>query len=112
MRKSKDTGQEVWWPNFNAGSYEHYRQWYGVSRVGDLFFAEYIKHHPTAGWGRSDGVPQYMENAVEPEMDLVRLPEEEFYEELLPIADRFPQNPDAPIWKRKPPPTVFDSDCI
>ncbi|KAF7183870.1 hypothetical protein CNMCM7691_004292 [Aspergillus felis] len=68
MRKSKDTGQEVWWSNFNAGLYEHYRQWYGVSRVGDLLPAEYIKHHPTTGWGRSYGKTQYMENAMELEM--------------------------------------------
>jgi hypothetical protein len=107
MRKSKGTGQEVWWSNFNAGLYEHYRQWYGVSRLGELFPAEYIKHHPTTGWGRSYGERQYMENAMEPEMDLVRLPEGEFYEKLLQIADRFSQNPDASEWKRKAPPTVF-----
>ena len=79
----------MWWSNFNAGLYKHYRQWYSVSRVGDLFPAEYIKHHPTTGWGRSYGEPQYMENAVEPEIDLARLPEGEFYEKLLQIADRF-----------------------
>ncbi|KAJ6045531.1 hypothetical protein N7499_003469 [Penicillium canescens] len=107
MRRSKDTGQEVWWSNFNAGLYEHYRQWYGVSRGGDPFPAEYIKHHPTTGWGRSSGESQYMENAMEPEMDLVRLPEGEFYEKLLQIADQFSQNPDAPAWKRKAPQTVF-----
>ncbi|KAJ6041645.1 hypothetical protein N7460_007035 [Penicillium canescens] len=107
MRRSKDTGQEVWWSNFNAGLYEHYRQWYGVSRGGDPFPAEYIKHYPTTGWGRSSGESQYMENAMEPEMDLVRLPEGEFYEKLLQIADRFSQNPDAPAWKTKAPQTIF-----
>ncbi|KAJ6088081.1 hypothetical protein N7499_004263 [Penicillium canescens] len=107
MRRSKDTGQEVWWSNFNAGLYEHYRQWHGVSRGGDPFPAEYIKHHPTTGWGRSSGESQYMENAMEPEMDLVRLPEGEFYEKLLQIADRFSQNPDAPAWKTKAPQTIF-----
>jgi hypothetical protein len=49
-----------------------------------------------------------MENAVEPEIDLVRLPEGEFYERLLGITDRFSQNPDATAWKRKAPPTVLD----
>lgn len=107
MRKSKDTGQEVWWSNFNAGLYEHYRQWYGVMRRGDRFPAEYIKHHPTTGWGRSHGEPQYMESAMEPEMGLVRLPEGEFYEKLLRIAEHFSQNPNASEWKRKAPPTVF-----
>lgn len=107
MRKSKDTGQEVWWSCSNAGLYQHYRQWYGVARIGDMFPATYIKHHPTSGWDRSYGEPQYMENAIEPEMDLVRLPKGDFYEKLLRIADRFSQNPDAPRWKIKALPTVF-----
>lgn len=107
MRRSTDIGQEVWWSNFHAGLYEHYRQWYGASRGGDPFPAEYIKHHLTTGWGRSSGESQYMENAIEPEMDLVRLPEGEFYEKLLQIADRFSQNPDAPAWKTKAPQTIF-----
>ncbi|KAJ5301240.1 hypothetical protein N7508_006103 [Penicillium antarcticum] len=49
MRKSKDTGQEVWWSSSNAGLYEHYKQWYGTLEPGDLLPAGYIKHHPTTG---------------------------------------------------------------
>lgn len=95
MRKSKDTGQEVWWSSSNAGLYEDYSQWHGMSRLRDNLPAEYIKHHPTTGWGRSYGEPQYMKNAMEPEMDLVRLLEREFYEKLLRIAYRSSQNPNA-----------------
>jgi hypothetical protein len=89
MRKSKDTGQEVWWSITNAGLYEHYRQWYGVTRLGDIS-SEYIKHHPTTSWFGSYGERGYMEHSIKPEMDLLQLPEGEFYEKLLRIADRFP----------------------
>ncbi|KAJ5100164.1 hypothetical protein N7532_007165 [Penicillium argentinense] len=113
MRKSKDTGQEVWWSSSNAELHEHYKQWYGGTyRVGDLLPASYIKHHPTTDWGCSYGRPRYMEHAMEPEMDLVRIPEGELYEKLLRIADQFTQNPEAPKWKRKPPPTTFRFDLV
>ncbi|KAL4769225.1 hypothetical protein BDW60DRAFT_108762 [Aspergillus nidulans var. acristatus] len=54
MRKAKDTEQEVWWSNYNAGLYEYYRQWYGEVRLGDILPAKYIKHHPITGWGCAD----------------------------------------------------------
>ncbi|KAL2807989.1 hypothetical protein BJX63DRAFT_436566 [Aspergillus granulosus] len=107
MRKSKDTGQEVWWSNFNVGLYEYYRQWYGGSRRGKPLPAEYIKHHPTTRWGCPYGDYRYMENAMEPEMDLVRLPEGELYEKLVHIADRFSQNPGTFAGKTKALPTPF-----
>jgi hypothetical protein len=107
MRKAKDTGQEVWWSNYNAGLYEHYRQWYGEVRLGDILPAEYIKHHPITGWGCADSASQYMENAVKPEMDLVQLSDEEFYEKLQQMADQYSHNPDAAEWKRKASPTKF-----
>lgn len=41
-------------------------------------------------------------------MDLVQLPAGIFTRSCLQIADRFPPNPDALMWKREAPPTVFD----
>ncbi|KAL4767181.1 hypothetical protein BDW60DRAFT_200641 [Aspergillus nidulans var. acristatus] len=94
MRKAKDTGQEVWWSNYNAGLYKHYRQWYG-------------EHHPITGWGCANSTSQYIENAVKPEMDLVQLLDKEFYEKLQQMADQYSHNPDAAEWKRKASPTKF-----
>ncbi|BCS19569.1 uncharacterized protein APUU_20001A [Aspergillus puulaauensis] len=93
MRKSKDTGQEVWWSSVNYGLNEHYQQWYGRSQPGKLLPAEYIQHHPTTSWGHFYPDHRYMERGMEPEMDLVRLSDGDLYEKLVQIADRFSQNP-------------------
>ena len=107
MRKSKDTGQELWWSSVNYGLNEHYQQWYGRSQPGKLLPAEYIQHHPTTSWGHFYPDHRYMERGMEPEMDLVRLSDGDLYEKLLQIADRFSQNPEASEWKKKPEPTQF-----
>ncbi|KAE8383948.1 hypothetical protein BDV23DRAFT_189730 [Aspergillus alliaceus] len=80
MRKSKESGQEVWWSSYHDRLNRHYRLYY---KPEYYLPASYHQHHPTELWRHGRGLTPYMEYAVAPEMKLVRLAKEKLYKKLL-----------------------------
>jgi hypothetical protein len=89
MRKSKESGEVVWWPSFHRGLYRYYQQLEHHGAVPQPFPASYIKHHPADGWCLAHGWPEYLPYEVQPKQHLLELSEADLYRKLLDLRETF-----------------------
>lgn len=111
MRRNKGSKSFMWWPSFHCGLYEHYRRLYRQSPTEILLPASNTQHHPSEGWQLAPKSYRrhYMPYVVQLEQGMLRLSDEELYEELVELrngsgADRHAETStgNAVIWGLKP----------
>jgi hypothetical protein len=79
MRKSKETGQIMWWSSVHRGMDLYYQELNVFDRP---FPASYIKHHPTDHWSPSQPSLAHLNYIIQPEQRLLHLSNPELYQTL------------------------------
>lgn len=109
MRKSKATGQVMWWSSVHQGLHDYYDRLAAYGSLPQTIPASYIKHHPSNYWGRSQPGLEYMDFTVQPEQHLVQLSETDMYRELLHLQSQFNEPTRRPgNREQNPHPVVYD----
>lgn len=92
MRKDKETKNFVWWPTFHHGLHDYYERMlkWNHGSLSQPLPASNIKHHPKDGWElASEFGSTHMPYVVQPEQSLLRLAENELYDELVRLRERW-----------------------
>jgi len=89
MRKSKDSGQVVWWSSFHRGLDRYYQAVASHGALPNPLPASNIKHHPAEFWGLANKDSEYMPYEVQPEQRLLGLSEADLYQQLLDMTEKF-----------------------
>ncbi|EAU29404.1 predicted protein [Aspergillus terreus NIH2624] len=86
MRKSKESGQVMWWSSVHRGMDLYYHELNVFDRP---FPASYIKHHPTTGWSPSQPSLAHLDYTIEPEQRLLHLSDPELYQTLRDLQSQW-----------------------
>jgi hypothetical protein len=95
MRKSKETGQVMWWSSVHQGLKRYYQRLAINGALPCPLPASYIEHHPHIHWKRAADPSDYMDYTVQPEQHLLCFSDEDVYQQLQNLQDRFNQSPDS-----------------
>ncbi|KAH7186861.1 hypothetical protein DER44DRAFT_858398 [Fusarium oxysporum] len=85
MRKDKEEKQFIWWPSAHQGLIRHYAKSRQTGTLAYPLLASNIKLHPIDGWQLATTLfsKSYMPYVMQPEQELIRVPENEFYAQLV-----------------------------
>jgi hypothetical protein len=86
MRKSKESGQVMWWSSVHRGLDLYYKE---LDSFEKLFLASYIKHHPINHWGPSQPCLSHLDYTIQPEQRLLHLSDSELYQHLTKLRTQW-----------------------
>ncbi|KAH8654320.1 hypothetical protein BGZ61DRAFT_435165 [Ilyonectria robusta] len=99
MRKEKEEKQFTWWPSLHQGLIRHYAKSRQTGTLAHPLPASNIENHPIDGWqlAGSRFSRSYMPYVIQPEQELIRMPENELYAQLVALREQvsagLPQSP-------------------
>jgi hypothetical protein len=90
MRRDKEEKQFIWWPSAHQGLVRHYAKSRQIGTLAHPLPASNIKLHPIDGWQLATTLfsKSYMPHVIQPEQDLIRMPENELYAELVRLREQ------------------------
>ncbi|KAF5710257.1 hypothetical protein FMUND_9623 [Fusarium mundagurra] len=90
MRRDKEEKQFIWWPSAHQGLIRHYANSRQIGTLARPLPASNIKTHPIDGWQLATTLisKSYMPYVIQPEQELVRMPENELYAELVRFREQ------------------------
>ncbi|RBR24094.1 uncharacterized protein FIESC28_03093 [Fusarium coffeatum] len=90
IRKDKEEKQFVWWPIAHPGLIKYYARSRQTGTISHPLPSSSIQHHPLDGWQLATNLisNRYMPYVIQPEQDLIRLSEDEFYAQLVCLRER------------------------
>lgn len=100
MRKSKESGQVMWWSSVHRGLDLYYKE---LDVLDKPFPASYIKHHPLHRWGPSRPCLSHLNYTIEPEQRLLHLSESELYQHLTDFRSQWNSVGQRPSLSRRQP---------
>ncbi|WKT53662.1 hypothetical protein QSH57_004246 [Fusarium oxysporum f. sp. vasinfectum] len=95
MRRDKEENQFIWWPSAHQGLIRHYANSRQIGTLAHPLPASNIKLHPIDGWQLATTLfsKSYMPYVIQPEQELVRMPENELYAELVRLREQVSAGP-------------------
>ncbi|KAL9567388.1 hypothetical protein ACKAV7_008463 [Fusarium commune] len=90
MRRDKEEKQFIWWPSAHQGLIRYYAKSRQTGTLAHPLPASNIKTHPTDGWQLATTLfsKRYMPYVMQLEQDLIRMPENELYAELVRLREQ------------------------
>ncbi|KAG6998834.1 hypothetical protein FocnCong_v013541 [Fusarium oxysporum f. sp. conglutinans] len=90
MRKDKEEKQFIWWPSAHHGLIRHYAKSRQVGTLAHPLPASNINTHPVDGWQLATTLfsKSYMPHVIQPEQELIRMPENELYARLVRLREQ------------------------
>ncbi|PNP55221.1 hypothetical protein FNYG_15524 [Fusarium nygamai] len=90
MRKDKEEKQFIWWPSAHHGLIRHYAKSRQTGTLAHPLPASNIILHPVDGWQLATTLfsKSYMPHVIQPEKQLIRMPENELYAELVRLREQ------------------------
>ncbi|KAF5676965.1 AT DNA-binding motif [Fusarium denticulatum] len=95
MRKDKEEKQFIWWPSAHHGLIRHYAKSRQTGTLAHPLPASNVKLHPVDGWQLATTLfsKDYIPYVMQPEQELIRMPENELYAELFRLREQVTVSP-------------------
>ncbi|RSL86279.1 hypothetical protein CDV31_016424 [Fusarium ambrosium] len=95
MRKDKEEKQFTWWPSAHQGLIRYYAKSRETGTLAQPLPASNIKRHPPDGWQLATTLffRGYMPHVIRPEQELIRMPEDELYAQLVGLREQMSIGP-------------------
>ncbi|KAF5660630.1 AT DNA-binding motif [Fusarium denticulatum] len=90
LREDKEEKKIIWWPSAHHGLIRHYAKSRQTGTLAHPLPASNIKTHPVDGWQLATTLlsKKYMPYVIQPEQELIRMPENELYAELVRLREQ------------------------